>query len=276
WWGLPALPKFNTATPAVREFLLGVSEHWLRFGIDGWRLDVPSEIDDDEFWRDFRRRCRAVKADAYSVGEIWDEADRWLVGDMFDGVMNYPLTRAIFGLVGRRLNQHELGKSGLGGIRRLDAQAFVGNVTELLQRYRATSVQGQLNLLGSHDTPRLATSLGDDDSAVRLAFLLMFVLPGAPCIYYGDELGLSGGHDPHNRGAMPWDGPDDWNHERLTFLRALTKLRRERTELRRGTTAVRSVADDLVLVERTLAGNELARTVVVVNVHESEQRLGAN
>lgn len=265
WWNLPALPKFNTRTPAVREYLLAVSEHWLRFGADGWRLDVPSEIDDDSFWREFRQRCRDIRPDAYSVGEIWDEAGRWLAGDMFDGVMNYPLTRSIFGLVGRHLDRHEMGKSGLGNVAHLSASEFARRVNEQIGRYRSEAVMGQLNLLGSHDTPRVATSLGGDESAVRLAFLLMFVLPGAPCIYYGDELGLAGGHDPHNRGAMPWDAPETWDEGILGFLKTLTRLRHERAELRRGTTEVKALGDGFVLVTRTLPGKGASRTHVLVN-----------
>src|SRR5690606_37075941 len=86
WWGLPALPKLNVANPLVREFVFELGERWLRFGADGWRLDVPSEIDDDEFWREFRRRCVGAKGDAYIVGEIWELAERWVQGDMFHGV----------------------------------------------------------------------------------------------------------------------------------------------------------------------------------------------
>ncbi|MBN1284028.1 MAG: alpha-amylase, partial [Anaerolineae bacterium] len=89
WWNLPALPEFNTDAPAVREFLWQVAEHWVRFGIDGWRLDVPMEIDDDAFWQEFRRRVKAINPEAYIVGEIWDPAQRWLQGDQFDAVMNY-------------------------------------------------------------------------------------------------------------------------------------------------------------------------------------------
>ena len=74
WWGLPALPKFNTDCPAVREFLWGIGRKWIDFGIDGWRLDVPNEIDDDAFWREFRRRVRAVNPEAYIVGEVWTDA----------------------------------------------------------------------------------------------------------------------------------------------------------------------------------------------------------
>src|SRR5690606_26310906 len=141
-WNIAALPKFNTDTPAVREFLLGVAEHWLRFGADGWRLDVPNEIDDDEFWREFRSRCRAVNPDAYLVGEIWDDAGRWLRGDTFDGVMNYPLTRAIFGLVGRQIDHEELSRSGLNGITPLDTRAFAATVKHLLCHYPPEAVAG--------------------------------------------------------------------------------------------------------------------------------------
>ncbi len=91
---MPALPKFNIQHPAVREFIWNVATHWIDFGIDGWRLDVADEIDDDEFWREFRRRVKSANPDAYIVGEIWHEAKRWLQGDQFDAVMNYLVTVA--------------------------------------------------------------------------------------------------------------------------------------------------------------------------------------
>jgi cyclomaltodextrinase / maltogenic alpha-amylase / neopullulanase len=77
WWNLPALPKFNIRTPTVREFIWDVAEHWIKFGVDGWRLDVPGEMDDDTFWQEFRCRVKAVNSEAYIVGEIWGEAHRW-------------------------------------------------------------------------------------------------------------------------------------------------------------------------------------------------------
>ena len=93
-------PKLNTDDPEVREYLFGVAEHWLRFGIDGWRLDVPEEIDDETFWQEFRARCRAIRPDAYLVGEIWRVAPEWVRGDRFDALMNYPLGEAILGFAG--------------------------------------------------------------------------------------------------------------------------------------------------------------------------------
>jgi len=254
WWGLPALPKLNVANPQVREFLLDVGERWLRFGADGWRLDVPSEIDDDEFWREFRRRCVAAKPDAYIVGEIWELAERWLQGDMFHGVMNYPFARAVYGLVGRDVDQAEAAKSGLGTIEPLEPAAFAARLDDLLKVYPGETAFGQLNLLGSHDTPRLATVLRGDDVAVRQALLLLFASPGAPCVYYGDEIGLRGGHDPGNRGTVPWADRAAWDEDLLAFVSALGGLRRELEPLRRGTAEVFAVAGAVVIRRESAAG----------------------
>jgi neopullulanase len=81
----------------VREFIYQVATHWINFGADGWRLDVPAEIDDDAFWIEFRSRVKKANPDAYLVGEIWHESKRWLRGDQFDAVMNYLVTAALMG-----------------------------------------------------------------------------------------------------------------------------------------------------------------------------------
>ena len=101
WWDLPALPKLNTDNPIVREYLMGVAEHWTRFGIDGWRLDVPGEITTPGFWEEFRTRVRAINPEAYIVGEIWQERGDLLDGSTYDALMNYPLAAAIVGYADR-------------------------------------------------------------------------------------------------------------------------------------------------------------------------------
>ena len=80
WWGLPALPKFNIRNPGVREYLLEVARHWIAFGIDGWRLDVPSEIDDERFWQAFRQVVKTANPEAYLCGEIWHPAETLVAG----------------------------------------------------------------------------------------------------------------------------------------------------------------------------------------------------
>ena len=143
WWNLPALPKFKTETPAVREFLFGVAEYWIKFGIDGWRLDVPAEIDDDSFWQEFRRRVRALNPEAYIVGEIWHEAQRWLQGDQFDAVMNYLVTAAALPFfAGKRLDLRVVNQAGgyQGRVRsEISANEFADEIDRLLHLYNPRS-----------------------------------------------------------------------------------------------------------------------------------------
>jgi neopullulanase len=264
WWGLPALPKLNTDHPDVREFLLSVAEHWLRFGIDGWRLDVPAEIDDAAFWAAFRQRCRAIRPDAYLVGEIWSVAPDWVGPERFDALMDYPLAEAILGYVGGS----SLDMAVVQGhreyrrwLRPLDGAGFAARLVELLGVYDPDVVAVQLNLLGSHDTPRPLTVLGGDRAALRMATLLQCTLPGAPSIYYGDEIGLTGGNDPANRGAFPWDEAR-WDRDIRIHSEALIALRAAERAVRHGATLTIGAAGPAMGIERRL---EADRLVVAVN-----------
>jgi cyclomaltodextrinase len=236
WWNLPALPKFRIETPAVREFLLGVAEYWIEFGIDGWRLDVPGEINDDAFWQEFRRRVRAINPDAYIVGEIWHEAQRWLQGDQFDAVMNYLVTAAAMGFFGgAHLNMGVVNQAGglQGRIRETNAYNFANEIDRLFHLYSPDITNSQLNLLDSHDMPRFLSCTNGDKDSLKLAWLFMFTIPGAPCIYYGDEVGVDGGHDPYCRKSFPWD-ESKWDNDLLEYSKACTTLRTKYASLRRG------------------------------------------
>jgi neopullulanase len=272
WWGMPALPKLNTDEPAVREYLFRVAEHWLRFGIDGWRLDVPEEIDDEAFWQEFRTRCRAIRPDAYLVGEIWHLAPDWLLGDRFDALMNYPLAEAILGYAGGVdldatvvRAHHEYA----GTVQARDGAAFGAKLVELLSAYVPATVAVQLNLLGSHDAPRLRTVVGGNSARVRLATLLQATLPGAPCLYYGDEVGLTGGIDPACRGTFPWDR-SRWETGLLETVRTLFRLRTAEPALRDGPVRVVGSSGSAMAYER---GSGVARFVVVANPGQTSERL---
>ena len=234
WWDNRALPKFNTTHPAVREFLWDVAEYWIRFGIDGWRLDVPNEIDDDSFWQEFRRRVKRLNPDAYIVGEIWGDAHRWLQGDQFDAVMNYHFTRPCLAFFGARTLNHEMNeRSGMGRVDPMSAEAFAARMTEVTQMYHPEIVRAQLNLLDSHDTARYLSAVGGDATAHRLALTFQFTYPGAPCLYYGDEIGLPGGPDPDCRRAFPWD-ESVWDHATRNHVRTLAAARHASPALQRG------------------------------------------
>ncbi|EYB67481.1 alpha amylase [Deinococcus phoenicis] len=271
WWGIRALPKFNTGNPAVREFLWGVGEYWMRFGIDGWRLDVPNEIDDDEFWREFRRRVKAVNPDAYIVGEIWGDAHRWLAGDQFDAVMNYHFTRPCLAFFGGHTLDHPMNeRSGLGHVDAIDAAAFARRMEEVTRMYHPEIVRAQMNLLDSHDTARFVTAVGGDASAFRLASVFQFTYVGAPCIYYGDEVGLPGGPDPDCRRAFPWQDEAGWDRETLSLLQKLTAIRHTVPALRRGEFRVtHAEGEGLVYVREHASGN----AYVALNTAHTPARL---
>lgn len=233
WWNLAALPKLNTNTPAVREFLWGVGRYWMEQGIDGWRLDVPEEINDDEFWREFRRQVKGVNLEGYICGEIWHDARRWLQGDQFDSVMNYLFTRACLNFFSASFNREQVKRTPNLRLRQYKAQGFANDINALLALYPKEITLAQLNLLDSHDMPRFLTLANEDESALRLATLYQMTYPGAPCIYYGDEIGLNGGHDPQCRRSFPWD-ESRWNTRLRNYFKQCIALRKAHPALRRG------------------------------------------
>ncbi len=267
WYNLPALPKFNYANPQVREFALGVAERWIRQGIDGWRLDVPEEIDDDDFWRSFRQRVKAINPDAYLVGEIWHRADHWLKGDQFDAVMNYQFTRACLSFcIENNDASLALTQTGsYGEIAQMDAAGFAQSLDEIHRWYPPEITYAQMNLLDSHDTARFLTIAGGDVSALKLALLAMFAYPGAPTIYYGDEIGMEGGQDPDSRRSMVWDS-DKWNRDVLETTKMYTSLRIKYAALRRGSFKILYAHDKTVAFARAIDSQTM---IVALNADHS-------
>lgn len=235
WWSIPDLPKFNHSNPAVRDYLLAVARHWLERGIDGWRLDVADEVPKD-FWVEFRHVVREVKSDAWIVGEIWGDARSWLQGEHFDGVMNYRIGWSILGWVGGDALRQGYQEPGYP-LNPLNTKELINIWNTTTAWYRPQVNQGQMNLLDSHDVPRALHSLNGDLKAMRLALLLLFLQPGAPCIFYGTETGLAGGPsskrssgpEPACREAFPWD--QRWSADLRPYIQQLAKLRNSYPDL---------------------------------------------
>lgn len=256
WWGLPALPKLNVANPGVRDYLLDVAAYWIDFGADGWRLDVPEEIADADFWRDFRRVVRQANPDAYLVGEIWHDAIEWLRGDRFDAVMNYVFSRAALGFFGAESLRTDYRPGGYI-LEPLDAAQFAAAIDHNLSIYQPEIVLAQLNLMDSHDTARALWIVDGDLSALRLCVLFQMTMPGAPCVYYGDELGMTGATDPYCRAAFPWHDERQWNHELLQFYRRAIGLRRNHPALQAGSHETVYAADGVYGFVRRAEGETL-------------------
>jgi neopullulanase len=255
WWGLPALPKLCVTDPELRAHLLDVAVHWVRFGIDGWRLDVAEEIE-EAFWEEFRERVRAVDPEAYLVAEIWHPKPEWLTGRHFDALMNYPLAEAILGYAaGDHLDLRVTAEHQelAANVWHRDGLSFAAELERLTTLYPPEVTNVMLDLLGSHDTPRIRTICGGDVTSIRLATLLQMTLPGAPCIYYGDEVGMEGHKDPDCRRAFPWDRAR-WAPGLREEVRELVWLRRRHPALRDGGLRVAGAADGAVAYLRWSEG----------------------
>lgn len=212
--GAPYLPKLNTDHPEVRRHLFDAAAYWLREAeIDGWRIDVPWEVA-NEFWYELRDVVKAANPDAYLVAEAWYEW--WRLPEIFDGLMNYRLRKQLLDFCVRGC---------------VDAQTLARNVEMLF--LECPEKPAMLNLLGSHDTHRLLTLAGGDERRATLAFAALFTLPGAPMLYYGDEVGLEGENDPDCRRPMVWD-PALQREGIHAAVKRLIELRRTTPALRGG------------------------------------------
>ncbi len=222
WWNDPALPKFNHDHPPVRDYLFRVASYWLEHGIDGWRLDVPDEIPLD-FWAEFRIHVKTKYPNVWILGEIWGDARPWLQGEHFDGVMNYRIGwGSLCWVAGKKLSSSFVNPSY--PLKPLRGEDFIDLLETTFCWYREEINQSQLNLLDSHDVPRALNTLEGDIEALKLALFILFLQPGAPCIYYGTEAGLLGGEEPNCRECFPWD--ESWNNDLRCFIHSLACLRK--------------------------------------------------
>lgn len=248
WWGITVLPAVNEQNPEYIKFITGkngVIDHYTRLGIGGWRLDVVDELP-AEFVRNIRTAAKRANSDAVLIGEVWEDASNkiaygqrreYFQGDELDSVMNYPLKNAIISYI----------KTGI-----VNNLSYI--IKEQIDHYPKFVLDSLMNILSTHDTPRLITELcgqnmagkskaqmaetfisydelGSAKNKVKIASLLQFTLCGVPCIYYGDEICMQGYIDPLNRRTYPWDNQDD---EMLCWYKKLGAIRKEYSAFSKG------------------------------------------
>ena len=275
WWGIKTLPAVNETNADYRRFIISgedsVVRHWLRAGASAWRLDVADELPDD-FIAELRRAMLEEAPDSFLLGEVWEDASnkiaysqrrRYFLGQELCGVMNYPFRTAALAYL-------------LGG----DAAAFRDTMETQRENYPPDAFYSGLNILGTHDTPRILTALGigqvppskEERAAYRLSAeelsrglarltlgaMLLFTFPGSPTVFYGDEVGMQGFEDPLNRGTFPWGSE---NGQLLSVFRSLGQLRKARPSLQRGTIEYLTARDGILVFRRSI-GNEITLTAL--------------
>lgn len=247
WWGIKTLPEVNENNQSFTEFISGkngVIEHWQKAGIMGWRLDVADELP-DEFLQNLRTSIKKQNKDALIVGEVWEDASNkfsygklkeYLLGKQLDSVTNYPLKKGI-----------------IEYIKNKDCSFLYETMNKIMETYPPETANCLMNIIGTHDTERILTILGNNYiptsksemaesklskeelkkgiKLLKIASLLQFTLPGIPCIYYGDEVGLEGWKDPFNRRCYPWG---DENTEILNHYKFLGDFRKKHDLFKEG------------------------------------------
>lgn len=283
WWGVDDLPAVNEGEPSYQRFITGadgVVRHWLAAGASGWRLDVADELPDD-FIESIKSAALAERPDALVLGEVWEDASnkisygklrRYLLGSELDSAMNYPFRTAVLDFLTNKMSAGDAAES----------------LMSIAENYPPEAMAAALNLLSSHDRPRLMSVLGGaldhpewqpwpQDFPGRLtegerglakgrfwlATLLQMTYQGVPCIYYGDERGMEGLSDPYNRGPYPWGGGDS---DCQTMYRNTVQLRRALPVLTNGIVRPTSSGDDVLGWWRLPAGAELADGAVGAEV----------
>jgi len=256
WWGIKDMPDLNydlsrphpaenyirdirKAVPnhALVEYLLDCVSWWLvDIGIDGFRLDVPDEVP-YWFWELFRKHVKAIKPDAWLVGEIWHNAQGWVDRRYFDSVMNYAYFKNPL------LDYFILKISAMS--------EFKTRIEEGLARYPFHACAAMMNLLGSHDTWRIASLAKDKLPRLKLAIVFQMCFVGAPHVYYGDEILMEGSRDPDNRRPFNWDWQSDpWAVEHRELIRELVSLRKQHNLLQTGEFAWLDASEDVIAFSR--------------------------
>ena len=271
WWDFKTLPTVNKMHPDFLEYIItgedSVIAHWLKAGADGFRLDVADELP-DEFLKLLYDRVKQINPDAYVLAEVWEDASNkvahhvrrtYFTNAELDSVMNYPFRTAIINF-----------------IRGWDAgQGLKHTVMSIVENYPQEAVHCNMNLLGTHDTPRILTALVDDFDGSReekakrrlsrnqfdvarermlAASFLQYTLPGSPSLYYGDEACMEGYRDPFNRRPYPWGREDP---EFLDHFRRLGQLRKDHIALRLGDIAFFEAGDKHIGFTRSYEGKTL-------------------
>lgn len=243
WWGFNNQPNIDELNEDYINYIVkdnkSIISKWMNLGAYGWRLDVADELP-DEFIKIIKDKMLNVNNDSVLIGEVWEDASNkvsyskrreYFFGDELDSVTNYPLRDVII-------------KCLTGSI---STKYFAKRIMSLYENYPIENFYSNINLLGNHDTERIFTMLEEDKELLKLAIAIQMTIPGVPLIYYGDEVGLTGGKDPYNRKTYPWESP---NTEILDIYKRLIGIRNNEEVLKKGDFKFIDNTEGLIIYKR--------------------------
>ena len=293
WFGFDSIPVLNKEKLAVQQYFLtgagSVSRSWLTQGAAGWRLDVMGDTSFPAgYWEQFRQVVKSANPDSLIIGELWQKDStllRNLRGDRADSTMNYRLRDAVIGLLAPgAFDSKGFADSGHS----ISMSQFAARLQSIREDYPDPAYSSLLNLLDSHDTERLLwtltpgtettsdkeanpSNMTEGKTRLRLASLVQFFVPGAPTIYYGDEIGMTGDDDPDNRRTYPWpDLGGSVDNSLFTHYQTLTTVRKQNPALSAGDFRVLFADDDS---ETVALGRKTGNRAAILLLNRGRQAL---
>ena len=270
WWGVKSMPNVNENEESYMDYIIrdkdSVINKWMNYGVKGWRLDVVDELP-NKFLDELRKETLKANNESILIGEVWEDASnkisynerrKYLLGNQLNGVTGYVYKNIILDFLTYKINSSDV----------------YNKFMTIKENYPKYAFKSNLNLLGTHDTPRILTELNEDKELLNLAVAIQMTFEGVPYVYYGDEAGMTGGKDPDNRKTYPWKNEDK---ELIAFYKKMIKDRNNNEVLSRGdTTFLNLENEDVFAYIRHMENSQENEVLVIVNRSNNENTVSIN
>lgn len=270
WWGVKSMPNVNENEESYIDYIIrdkdSVINKWMGYGVKGWRLDVVDELP-NKFLDELRKETLKANNESILIGEVWEDASnkisynerrKYLLGNQLNGVTGYVFKNIILDFLTHKINSSDV----------------YNKFMTIKENYPKYAFKSNLNLLGTHDTPRILTELNEDKELLNLAVAIQMTFEGVPYVYYGDEAGMTGGKDPDNRKTYPWKNEDK---ELIAFYKKMIKDRNNNEVLSRGdTTFLNLENEDVFAYIRYMENSQENEVLVIVNRSNNENTVSIN
>lgn len=270
WWGVKSMPNVNENEESYIDYIIrdkdSVINKWMGYGVKGWRLDVVDELP-NKFLDELRKETLKANNESILIGEVWEDASnkisynerrKYLLGNQLNGVTGYVFKNIILDFLTYKINSSDV----------------YNKFMTIKENYPKYAFKSNLNLLGTHDTPRILTELNEDKELLNLAVAIQMTFEGVPYVYYGDEAGMTGGKDPDNRKTYPWKNEDK---ELIAFYKKMIKDRNNNEVLSRGdTTFLNLENEDVFAYIRYMENSQENEVLVIVNRSNNENTVSIN